>query len=168
MYRKLISHRGNLDGPNKTTENTLDQIDKAIADGFCVEIDFWCTERGLFLGHDGPEHEIYWEEITDRKADLFIHCKNPEALAFSDAMFHNDDPLKEFGPYNFFWHQTDQYTLTSAGVVWAFPTAKPLQNCIVAIPEAAYGLQIVHHHIDPNIVWGICTDYPRYFRDKLF
>ena len=38
---KIISHRGNLNGPNKNLENRLDTIEKAIQLGFDVEVDIW-------------------------------------------------------------------------------------------------------------------------------
>ena len=38
---KLIAHRGNINGPNPETENTVNQIDKCIEEGYDVEIDLW-------------------------------------------------------------------------------------------------------------------------------
>ena len=35
---KLIAHRGNTNGPNKQSENTIDQIDECIKNGYDVEI----------------------------------------------------------------------------------------------------------------------------------
>lgn len=49
---KIISHRGNLNGPNKQTENTIESIKLAINLGFDVEIDVWYIDNILYLGHD--------------------------------------------------------------------------------------------------------------------
>ena len=42
---KVISHRGNLNGPNKQTENTIESIKTAINLGFDVEIDVWYIDK---------------------------------------------------------------------------------------------------------------------------
>ena len=54
----LISHRGNLSGPNPLRENTANYIDEAIKKGFDVEIDIWENEGDFFLGHDEPQHKL--------------------------------------------------------------------------------------------------------------
>jgi hypothetical protein len=45
----LIAHRGNLNGPNKESENMPDYINIAIEKGFYVEIDVWLINNKLFL-----------------------------------------------------------------------------------------------------------------------
>ena len=52
----VISHRGNISGPNEITENTPEQITKAIHAGYDVEVDVWCIDSEFFLGHDEPKH----------------------------------------------------------------------------------------------------------------
>jgi len=54
----LISHRGNISGPNQSLENHPDYILTALKGGFDVEIDFWCLKKKLFLGHDYPQYPI--------------------------------------------------------------------------------------------------------------
>ena len=56
----LISHRGNLFGPNKLSENHPVQIEKVLQLGYDCEIDlFYLKEnKQLFLGHDKPEIRI--------------------------------------------------------------------------------------------------------------
>ena len=49
MDVKFISHRGNLNGPNKKTENTVKQIDFVINEGFECEVDVWFVDDKLFL-----------------------------------------------------------------------------------------------------------------------
>ena len=37
----LISHRGNMNGIEKTKENTIEQINLALSKGYDVEVDVW-------------------------------------------------------------------------------------------------------------------------------
>ena len=43
---KLISHRGNINGPDLEKENTIEQIFIAIGKGFDVEVDVACRRAG--------------------------------------------------------------------------------------------------------------------------
>ena len=45
---KIISHRGNLKGPDPKNENTKGQIDKALKMSFDVEIDLWKINNKYF------------------------------------------------------------------------------------------------------------------------
>ena len=55
---KLISHRGNIKGPNPYRENTPTYIDCAIGNGYDVEIDVRSIDGELWLGHDEPQYKI--------------------------------------------------------------------------------------------------------------
>ena len=56
---KIISHRGNLTGPNSVYENSLEAIDHCIYNlKVSVEIDLRVVNGQLFLGHDSPEISI--------------------------------------------------------------------------------------------------------------
>ena len=59
---KIISHRGNLNGPRERTskqqENNPDIIDFVIKKGYDVEIDIRQINNNLFLGHDVPNYII--------------------------------------------------------------------------------------------------------------
>jgi hypothetical protein len=140
---KIISHRGNLNGPDKESENTPSQILLAIQKGFDVEIDFWSEDNRLFLGHDYPQHEIPIDFLRDNKDHLWIHCKNLEAL----------ESLKHFlSDSNFFWHQSDDFTLTSNGYIWTYPGKQTTSNSVIVDLEET-----------PKVYkdcFGICTDYP--------
>ena len=67
----FISHRGNLHGPNPVLENTISYIDKALQDGFAVEVDVIdYDENGVFtLGHDKKQEEV------DNSKKSFRPCK---------------------------------------------------------------------------------------------
>ena len=46
----VISHRGNIDGPNPKTENKPHQIEKVISMDVQVEIDVRFVENSWYLG----------------------------------------------------------------------------------------------------------------------
>ena len=54
---KLISHRGNINGPDISNENHPTYIEKAINLGFDCEVDIWVVNKELFLGHDEPMYK---------------------------------------------------------------------------------------------------------------
>jgi hypothetical protein len=73
----FISHRGNLNGKKKESENKPVYIKDAIKKGFNVEIDVWYTD-GFYLGHDRPEFKVSKKFLENKK--LWCHAKNLKAL----------------------------------------------------------------------------------------
>ena len=149
---KFISHRGNLLGKKPELENTKNYIAEAISKGFEVEVDVWKIGDRLFLAHDAPipKNLIGFNFFEKWKDVLWCHAKNIEALQF----------LMKSGMHCF-WHQTDEYTLTSQGFVWAYPAETFAANTIAVLPEQ-YNL------IYMNIYkcYGICSDFiQQYERD---
>lgn len=141
-----ISHRGNLDGPNKEKENHPDYILKALKSGFHVEIDVWMIDNKFYLGHDDPQYETDLKFI--RTPYLWLHAKNIEALAaFVDNWI-----------YNCFWHETDTATLTSQGYIWTYP-GKTLasKRAIAVLPETVPDWDLTNAQ-------GICSDYIKDYR----
>lgn len=145
---KFISHRGNLNGPNKERENKPDYIDETIKAGYGVEIDIWLKDGDLYLGHDGPEVLIDINWLLDRKENLWVHCKNVEALS---EIIHTD--------INCFYHVNDTVTLTSNKTIWAFPGKQPIKNSIAVMPE--------FFNDDLSVCDGICTDYVNHYKEIL-
>jgi len=107
---KLISHRGNIHGPEPEFENTLERIDYCISKGYDVEIDLWVIDDKFFLGHDSPEHKVSFNFLRCRSKSLWIHCKNIDAFYY----------LCDYD-FNFFWHENDEFTLTSGKFIWTYP-----------------------------------------------
>ena len=146
--RKMIyiSHRGNLNGPKPELENHPTYIEEAIALGFDVEVDLWVNEHGTFLGHDGPQYSVPRQWLIDRKDQIWIHCKNSDGLDF--AMRHE---------LHCFFHNTDDYTITSKGYVWAFPGKKQSsQKCIKVLPEISWWEMDSDWKIQYS---GVCSDF---------
>ena len=56
MY--LISHRGNIDDPCPSMENSPSYIMAAVDSGFDVEVDVWKVDDLIYLGHDQPQYLI--------------------------------------------------------------------------------------------------------------
>lgn len=146
---RLISHRGNLYGPNPDLENSPSYIDSAISLGFDVEVDVWMIDDQLMLGHDFPQYLVKLDWLESRSSHLWIHCKNIDAIVFfskNDAFYG----LKSIS-LNFFWHETDRVTLTSKGAIWAFPGGQPIYGSIAVMPEI--------HNDDITDCFGVCSDF---------
>jgi hypothetical protein len=136
----LISHRGNLDGSFPNKENSPEYIKKALLKGFDVEIDVWFVNSCFFLGHDEPKYKINIDFLENKK--LWCHAKNLNAL---DKMLNNKN-------IHCFWHQNDDYTLTSNGFIWTYPNKKIANNSIAVLPE-------LFKDWDVNDSFGICSDF---------
>jgi|TARA_R100001015_G_scaffold15429_1_gene7400 hypothetical protein len=124
----LISHRGNINGPDPSNENKPSYITNAIRTGFQVEVDFWFKNNKFFLGHDEPQYAIPFEWFQNIHRSLWIHCKNIDAM-------NKLVEIDRGGVYlNYFWHEDDKLTLTSKGYIWAYPGVK-CENAITVMPE---------------------------------
>ena len=133
-----ISHRGNLDGKSEKDENNPEYVMNAVKKSFDVEIDVWFKEGNFFLGHDDPKFTI--ERHFLEKKQFWCHAKNTEALYELSKM-----------NCHYFWHQEDDYTITSKGIIWAYPGKKLTSNSICVLPELFY--KNIYHCL------GICSDY---------
>jgi hypothetical protein len=144
----LISHRGNINGRSELYENSPNYIDSAIKKGYDVEVDIWLSNGNFYLGHDNPQYEIYLDWLSERKDNLWIHCKNIESIEKFNIL--NDN-------YNYFWHQEDTVTLTSKNFMWAYPGNQPIKNSISVLPE------LFNDNTSECI--GICSDYIQNYND---
>ncbi len=138
-----ISHRGNTNGPNPEKENSPEYILDAIDKGFDVEIDIWVIDDSVWFGHDAPQYGPISEKFIEQILDVaWLHCKNLDAINW----------LKQYYPNaKYFWHQNDDYTLTSNGFIWTYPGKAATKNCIVVSldenEELSYG------------IYGVCSDW---------
>jgi hypothetical protein len=138
----LISHRGNIDGRLESYENEPNYIDSALSKGYDVEIDIWVIEGTFYLGHDKPQYGVTLDWLYKRKNNLWIHCKNIEAIEWFNTLL---------GMYNYFWHQEDTLTLTSKNYIWVYPGKQPIKNSIAVMPE-------IHNDKISECV-GVCSNY---------
>jgi hypothetical protein len=145
----LISHRGNIHGPSLERENSPSYIDEAILMGYDVEIDIRYTDDFFWLGHDRAQYSIDIDWLNQRKNKLWVHCKNIKSLL-----------VLQQSDLNFFWHENDTLTLTSKGIIWAFPGNQPIKNSIAVLPE------IYEDDISESL--GICTDFIKKYEALTF
>jgi hypothetical protein len=139
---RLIAHRGLIYGPNSQLENNPTVIQKTLALGYDVEVDVRYVKGEWFLGHDEAMHKVDFEFLE--QPGMWIHAKNVDAL-------YKLIPTN----LNFFWHQNDDFTLTSSLHIWTYPGKDLTADSICVLPE----------HVDPLFAdlpkhcFGICSDY---------
>ncbi len=140
---KLISHRGNLEGPNPERENHPDYIMEAIQAGYDVEIDVWFKDGKFYLGHDEPQYLFPYDLLNGYYNKLWIHCKDMESLSNLNELDSNGSKL------NYFSHENDLGVLTSRGYIWS---ANLYKRGILVMPEV--------FNKEPNEdTLGVCSDY---------
>ena len=147
---RLISHRGNVDGKYPQYENLPEYVDKALNLGYDVEVDLWIDNDGYYLGHDEPTYPINLKWLTDRYLHLWIHCKDVATL--------HEFSTKTSG-YNFFFHDKDDYTLTSKQYIWAYPGKSYTDHTVMVMPE--WKEDVDWDTLRATNCFGICTDYPQ-------
>ena len=143
----VISHRGNTVGVNPDIENKPEVILDCIDQKIPVEIDLRMVHGNPYLGHDEPQYKIDANFLMENKNWLWVHCKEKESFDYALRM-----------NLNCFWHDVDDYTMTSWGYVWAYPGKDSVGSlCIGVMPEKhwAPGQTIIE-----NQFFGVCTDLP--------
>jgi hypothetical protein len=136
----LISHRGNTSGPNPDKENSEEYISQALSLGYDVEIDVW-GDKKMWLGHDQPQYETSISFLMNNFRKLWIHCKNLEAM----------DILSEFKVFNYFWHEDDDFTLTSKNFIWTYPGNRVCNKSVLVVDDA--------RNYSGQICFGLCSDF---------
>lgn len=144
-----IAHRGNIDGSKPELENSPAYINSAIDRGFFVEVDIWVHDGRIWSGHDTSQWGLNYPTLLDWRHRAYFHCKNTEALDF----FSENRSL-----FTFFWHQEDQYTLTSNGYVWVYPNRTPTYNSIIVMPEKWMDVDILDQYQQKYDLYGVCSD----------
>jgi hypothetical protein len=147
----IISHRGNLKGPQPQHENRIDYLENALNEGFNVEFDIWMKGKDLYLGHDYP---TYYLKVKDYRIlflkKVWVHAKNLQALNFL---------IKR--KINCFYHKDDKSTLTSNKFMWMFPVVGNFPRAIFVLPELKKNLNLSKSNFK-----GVCTDYCFYYEKK--
>lgn len=150
---KLIAHRGLTQGPNKNFENHPEKLLEAIEQGFDCEIDLWVINSELWLGHDNPQYLIKEEFLKSNSLNFWIHAKNLATLRW----------LTSTTFYKYFWHQNDDFVLTSNNFIWTFPGKELTSVSINVLPEW-YDPEF--KNLNTNC-YGICSDYVQIIKEKL-
>ena len=146
----IFSHRGNMMGAyHPNDENKFNSIRDAIKYKFNVEIDIWQIGTKYFLGHDAPDYLITLEYLEQLKEKTLFHAKNLQAL---ESLL--------IGGYHVFWHQNDDFALTSRNFIVTYPGQPLTYRSIVMQPEK-YTVAALKG------VYAICTDYPLRWKEVL-
>jgi hypothetical protein len=135
----IISHRGNLNGPNPDTENDPEHIQKVLKKYNC-EIDVWFNKGKFFLGHDYPQYEVETKFLL--QDGLFCHAKNLNAL----------EEMLEYKVKSCFYHENDNHTLTSDNLIWTYPGRNTGKKSIIVDTSKDWKLKEYK-------CFGVCVDY---------
>jgi hypothetical protein len=145
---KIISHRGNINGPNHNSENRPSYIDSAIKLGYDVEVDIRFIDGYFWLGHDSPQYKIELPWMKMRKNKLWFHCK--DQISSLKMLELNDE-------YQFFCHKNDSFVLTSNSYIWVHDLNSVIdERCI--IPLITLNDINEYKNTKPGYV---CTDFVR-------
>lgn len=134
----IISHRGNLKGPVPDLENNPQHI-KSIISYYDCEVDVWRVDGNWFLGHDKPQYPIDVGFLNH--TGLWCHAKNLDAL-------HHLVNLK----ITCFYHNIDDYTLTSNNYIWTYP-GKPVTSQSIIV-DVTNDWKMKNYNC-----YGVCVDY---------
>ena len=137
---RIISHRGNLNGPT-SRENEPKYICEALDKGFEVEVDLWMSNGKFFFGHDFLQYEVGLPFLLQQ--GLWIHCKNLAALEY---LSHHRGVIS-------FGHKQDDFILTSKGHILLPPQMGYHKNCITMMPELNKAAKMV------DDCAGVITDF---------
>lgn len=135
---KIISHRGNINGPDKKLENNPQHILSLLKYYEC-EVDVWVNSEGIFLGHDKGEYKINNDFFISNK--LWCHAKNLDAFNFL-----LDKRV------NCFFHDKDDFTLVSNRLIWTYPNKPVCSKSIIVDLNKNWKEKNYNCH-------GVCVDY---------
>jgi hypothetical protein len=126
-----------------------------IESGFDCEVDLWIKDDTFLLGHDFGEYLISLKWLRDRENSLWVHCKNGDALTYLNESKGNE--------INFFWHESDKYSLTSNAKIWVFPGHQLFPGSIAVLPELW-----LNEERGPELsrCFAVCTDYPEKYKKE--
>lgn len=164
---KIISHRGNLKGIDPFKENDPNHLDYVLNSRptFLIEVDVWGDSRtnSLSMGHDEPVHHVDPIWVAKHRNRLILHCKNREAMEIVSELNGTTNAIE------YFYHQNDEYTITSKQNIWVHPRAVPAKNSYWVINDDIFNgdRDWLYDWIMKSAVMGICTDYPEYWAERL-
>jgi hypothetical protein len=149
---KIISHRGNINGPVPEKENRPSYIDCAIQLGYEVEVDLRYINGEFWLGHDLPQYRIELSWMALRKDKIWFHCKDQES---SIKLLEIDEKFK------FFCHNQDSFVLTSTAHIWVHDLSNKINDkCIIPL----LSIDDIKSHKVTN-EFGVCSDYVKLIKN---
>lgn len=142
-----IAHRGNVYGPKPELENSPEYLDKALSLGFDIEVDVWYTDNKFLLGHDSPQYKVSEQYLQDISINSWFHCKNFSAMNML---------AKKFEGFNYFWQDSDRFSLTSKGYIWTNIHEKDFSDISVLVNLSKPDQEYINSTAN---VFGLCHDY---------
>jgi hypothetical protein len=136
---RIISHRGNTNGPNPSLENYPRQVLDLINSKIDVEVDVWLNNGHFYLGHDRAQYRVDKDFLKFN--GLWCHAKNLQAL----------EKLIELKTVCF-WHQSDDFSLTSNGLIWTFPNKPTCSKSVIV--DVSKDWRNKNYNC-----YGICVDF---------
>ena len=143
---KIISHRGNINGPVDKKENRPSYIDCAIQLGYEVEVDLRFVNDEFWVGHDSPQYRIELSWMVLRKEKIWFHCKDQESAI---KLLETNEKFK------FFCHKQDDFVLTSTGHIWVHDLNSKINDMCI-IPLLSESDLFKCKNLKPGYV---CTDF---------
>ena len=149
----IVSHRGNLEGPDPSRENTLEAVEECLRLGFGVEVDLNSCDGGWRLGHNEPLRDMNWVNLNQIDlSGVFIHLKFP-GVVVPDLVLADLFAIEE-----------DSFVLTMRGRIWSryrvnFVGSKTIV-CAPELDDCEDSLEGFVKICLKQGAYGICTDYP--------
>lgn len=143
----LISHRGNINGPNPHLENRPDYIMKTLSLDYEVEVDVWKVYGKVLLGHDAPQYHV--SEHFLQQPGLWLHAKNISAIQWIQE---REDWVRGF------WHESDTVAMVTGGFLWTAQLDIMGHNVIHMIPNTNTTKIYTTTMFESDLA-GICSDY---------
>ena len=151
---KIISHRGNINGPIPNKENRPSYIDCAIQLGLDVEVDIRYVYGEFWLGHDSGDYKVSDTWILQRKNNKWFHCKD---LYSACALHKLDINIIKF------CHTYDSFVLVSNGTIWVHDLNLLLnEHCVIPLMT----ISDINKY-NGRGVYGICTDFPTELKKQI-
>ena len=127
----------------------IDKMLKLIKRGSKIVVTEGLTEGAACTTLLAKEHIDNENPLIISNSDqfiLWIHCKNFDVLNYL---------ISEQNNLNFFWHENDDYTLTSKNYIWTYPSKHFFENSVLVYLESDFKIS------ENQKIYGICTDYPK-------
>lgn len=174
---RIIAHRGNYNGMSGEDENNAIACERAMINGFDVELDvilYDSENHGVFTGHDKIESYIPIDILNEYqekyKQDIWFHAKTFDAF---NALMGQSLPDQ----YHLFFHDKDLFTVVDDQYYWFYPNYQSLTiltsrsarayDSILACPEMIDVDYYQTMDLSTINVFGVCTDYANMLRKEL-
>ena len=105
------------------------------------------------MGHDEGTYEVDIDWLLKFSNFLWIHCKSSESLNF----------LSRFQKLNYFFHDSDQYTITSKGFIWCYPGTDIIDYSVYLFPEK---FSLSSSTIKKNIIYLFVQTFLGFIKKK--